>query len=270
VTLASDDAPGTPRLLAAADLSFAYADHVVLRDVSLTLSAGEIVALLGPNGSGKSTLLRVLLGQLHPARRGCVQWEGRAVEDWRRRDLARRVAYLPQSPTAEPEHRVADVLRLGRSAYWGAFGIESPRDVQVVREVAQLLELTDLLDRPIDQLSGGQRQRVFLGRCLAQEPATLLLDEPATFLDLRHQVDLLRLLRRLANEREVAVLMASHDLNLAAATADRAILLERGSVAAAGRPREVLDPVLLSRVYAVQMERVPSAGDGAALVFPKL
>jgi len=269
MTALSDSSSRTPRLLAAADLTFAYRDHAVLRDVSLALRAGELVALLGPNGSGKSTLLRLLLGQLPSTPAGAVQWDGKPVEQWRKRDLARRVAYLPQSPTAQGDHRVADVLRLGRSAYWGAFGLESPRDAEVVREVAALLELNDLLDRPMDELSGGQRQRVFLGRCLAQEPAALLLDEPTTFLDLRHQVDLLRLLRRLATGRSVAVLMASHDLNLAAATADRAVLLDAGSVAAEGPPDEVLQPETLSRVYGVRMERLTPAG-GAPLVFPKI
>ena len=268
MTAAPDNPPGTPRLLAAAGLTFAYRDHLVLRDVSLTLCAGELVALLGPNGSGKSTLLRVLLGQLPSAPAGAVQWDRRPVEHWRKRDLARRVAYLPQSPAAQGDHRVADVLRLGRSAYWGAFGLESPRDAEVVREVADLLELTGVLDRPMDHLSGGQRQRVFLGRCLAQEPAALLLDEPATFLDLRHQVDLLRLMRRLAKEQSVGVLMASHDLNLAAATADRAILLDAGSVAAEGAPGAVLEPETLTRVYGVPMARVTPAGGATPFVFP--
>jgi iron complex transport system ATP-binding protein len=175
------------------------------------------------------------------------------------------VAYLPQAPTADADHLVADVLRLGRSPYWGAFGLESARDADVVRDVAATLELTDLLGRTMDQLSGGQRQRVFVGRCLAQEPAALLLDEPTTFLDLRHQVELLRLLKRLAKERQVAVLMASHDLNLAAALADRAVLLDAGAVAAAGTPSEVLEPGLLLRVYGVSMERVV-AGAGAIVV----
>jgi len=259
-----------PPLLAAVDLTFSYDDHPVLSAVSLSLAPGEIVALLGPNGSGKSTLLRVLLGQLPSTRPGAVQWEGRPVEAWRKRDLARKVAYLPQSPTAEPDQSVADVLRLGRSAYWGAFGLESPRDAQVVRDVADLLDLTSLLDRPIDHLSGGQRQRVFLGRCLAQEPAALLLDEPSTFLDLRHQVDLLRLLRRLATERGVGVLMASHDLNLAAAAADRAVLLDAGSVAAEGPPRTVLAAETLTRVYGVPMESVTPAAGGTPFVFPRL
>jgi iron complex transport system ATP-binding protein len=253
-------------LLHAADLQFAYGQRPVLRGVSLSLESGQVVALLGPNGSGKSTLLRALLGQL-AVTSGAVRWDGRDVRQWPRRQLARRVAYLPQAPTADGDHLVGDVLRLGRAPYWGAFGLESARDADVVRDVAATLELTDLLARTMDQLSGGQRQRVFVGRCLAQEPAALLLDEPTTFLDLRHQVELLRLLKRLAKERSVAVLMASHDLNLAAPLADRAVLLEGGVVAAAGTPAEVLEPGLLSRVYGVSLDRVVA---GAALVFPRL
>src|SRR5688572_29536040 len=165
------------RVLDAADVAFAYGDRPVLRGVSVTLSPGEVVALLGPNGSGKSTLIRVLLGQLVPAA-GSVTWQEKPIASWRRRDLARLVAYLPQSPSYEPEQRVAEALRLGRAPYWGAFGIESTRDAQVVGEVARLLALEDLLARRMDELSGGQRQRVFVGRCLVQEPRALLLDEP--------------------------------------------------------------------------------------------
>jgi iron complex transport system ATP-binding protein len=240
----------------------------VLRGVSVSLAAGEVVALLGANGSGKSTLLRVLLGQLTPTT-GTVRWDGRDLSAWPRRELARRVAYLPQTPTADAEHRVIDVLRLGRTPYWGAFGLESQRDAQVVREVAATLELTDLLDRPVDRLSGGQRQRVFVGRCLAQEPAALLLDEPTTFLDLRHQVELLQLLRQLARSRAVGILMASHDLNLAAAMSDRAVLLDQGAVAAEGPPGEVLREEVLSRVYGLPMRRVPREG-GPPFVFPEI
>src|SRR5205085_815914 len=207
--------PDMDPLLEADNLSFAYGERPVLRGVSLRLGAGEVVALLGPNGSGKSTLIRALLGQLPAA--GSMKWEARPVNNWSRRELARRVAYLPQSPAFEPEQRVADVLRTGRAPYWGAFGLESARDLRVVIEVADLLGLTDLLDRPMGHLSGGQRQRVFVGRCLVQEPQALLLDEPNTFLDLRYQVELGRLLTRLSRERGIGVLMASHDLNLAGA-----------------------------------------------------
>ncbi|HWP39938.1 MAG TPA: ABC transporter ATP-binding protein [Tepidisphaeraceae bacterium] len=256
-------------LLYARDLSFAYTDRPVLRGVCVSLDAGQIVALIGPNGSGKSTLIKLLLGHLHPLQ-GEVRWEGRSLRQWRRRELARRVAYLPQSPTFEPEHRVIDVLRLGRAPYWQTFGIESTHDAQVVARVADLLELTDLLNRRMDRLSGGQRQRVFVGRCLVQDPAAMLLDEPNTFLDLRHQIDLGLLLKRLASQQRLGVLMASHDLNLAAAFADRMLLLSDGALVREGPPDQVLDPQVLGQVYGLPMRRL-EIGDGSPpVVVPQI
>src|SRR4051812_8095603 len=253
------------QLLQASGLTFAYGDAPVLRGVDVTLSAGEVVALLGPNGSGKSTLIRTLLGHLR-ADAGSIAWDGRPIERWRRRELAKRVAYLPQAPTYEPQQTVGDVLRLGRAAYWTAFGIESPRDAVVVSDVARTLGLANLLDRLVDSLSGGQRQRVFVGRCLVQEPAALLLDEPSTFLDLRHQVELCELLRTLARENQLAVFMASHDLNLAAAYSDRVMLLHEGTIVAAGKAEVVMEEALLAKVYGVGIERIARAGGGVVVV----
>lgn len=252
-------------LLDARSLHFAFGDRPVLRDISLHLSAGEVVALLGPNGAGKSTLLRVLLGQLQAS--GEVLWDGRGLRSWPRRELARRVAYLPQAPAADPEQRVSEVLAIGRAPYWGPFGIESAKDVQIVREIARQLNLIDLLPRPIGELSGGQRQLIFLARCLVQEPAALLLDEPNTFLDLRHQVELIQLLRRLARDNQIAVMMASHDLNLASAACDRCLLLGQGTVAADGIPGQVLSSEVLSEVYGVSISRATIPKTPFATVF---
>ena len=193
-----------------------------------------------PNGSGKTTLIKCLLGDLSGS--GSIQWFGRELHLWRRRELARKVAYLPQSAAYQESQSVSEVICLGRAPYWGAFGLESAGDVHVVARVAAQLGLGDLLDRRMDELSGGQRQRVFLGRCLAQEPQALLLDEPGTYLDLRHQVELCNHLRALARTKGIGVLMAMHDLNLAAAYADRVILLDQGGVAAQGNPDKVLRP----------------------------
>lgn len=255
-------------LLVARNLQFSFGHRAVLKDVSLKLNAGEVVALLGPNGAGKSTLLRALLGHLRGS--GTISWDGRDVRTWSRRELARRVAYLPQSPTADPDQLVADVLRAGRAPYWGAFGLESSRDVEVVGAVAQRLNLTDLLDRPMAELSGGQRQRVFLARCLVQEPAALLLDEPNTFLDLRHQVELGRLLKQLSRDSGLAVLMASHDLNLAGAVADRMILIDSGTIAAEGTPDVVLNPEVVAKVYGLSMIRIDDPGRAIPLIWPQL
>ena len=253
-------------LLEAAHLTFSYGRQPVLNDVSLRLAAGEVVALLGPNGAGKSTLLRALLGQLHAA--GTVKWEGRPVRSWRKWELARRVAYLPQSPVSNPHQRVADVLRTGRAPYWGAFGIESAKDLQVVRDVARTVEMTHLLGRTMGELSGGQRQLVFVARCLVQQPAALLLDEPNTFLDLGHQVKLASLLKKLSHESGLGILLAAHDLNLAARFAERLILLRDGTVVAEGRPAEVLDPGILGSAYGVPMRRFELPEGQPPLVLP--
>jgi iron complex transport system ATP-binding protein len=253
-------------LLSAADLCFSYGDRPALTNVSLTLQTGEIVAIIGPNGSGKSTLIKALLGHL-PAS-GEILWRDKKLADWRLRDLARVVAYLPQSPRHEPGQTVAEVLRLGRASRWGPFGLESSGDEQITLEVAHTLGLDDVMDRPMDQMSGGQRQRVFIGRCLTQQPAALLLDEPNTFLDLRHQIDLWQILRKLARENSLAVLVASHELNIAGAFADRMILLHEGRIAAAATPDQVLRPEVLSPVYGLPLVRYGDAPH--PIVLPQL
>jgi ABC-type cobalamin/Fe3+-siderophores transport system ATPase subunit len=254
----------TTPLLDATGVSFAYGDRPVLRDVRIGLRGGEVVALIGPNGSGKSTLIKSLLGHL-PAR-GDVAWDGRPMSAWGRRDLARFVAYLPQSPAFDPQQRVADVLRMGRAPYWGPFGLESARDMEVVARTIGELRLHEWTTRRMDEMSGGQRQLVYVARALIQEPRALLLDEPNTYLDLRHQVELGQLMRRLARERSLGLLIASHDLNLAAAFADRLVLLDEGAVAADGPADVVLEPELLARVYGVRMDRVDRAGKPPVLV----
>jgi iron complex transport system ATP-binding protein len=246
------------QLLRAIDLNFAYGDRPILRNISISITTGETVALIGPNGSGKSTLIQSLLGHL-PAK-GSITLQGKPINEWPRKQLARRVAYLAQSPNYEPGQTVLDVLRVGRAPYWSAFGVESTADAAVVRGVSAKLQLDELLHRPMDQLSGGQRQRVFIGRCLVQQPTALLLDEPDTYLDLRHQVELGRLIRTLAKEGAMGVLWASHDLNQAAAFADRLVLLRDGAVAAEGTAAEVLRADLLSEVYGVQLECIDRPG----------
>lgn len=244
-------------LLSAQRVSFGYSTTLVLKDVSVRLAPGEIVGLLGPNGSGKSTLIRCLLGQLRAS--GDISWLDRPLPQWHSRELAKVVAYLPQAATFDPDQTVADVLKLGRAAYWGAFGIESERDLQIVADVARRLDLFDMLARPVGELSGGQRQRVIVGRCLVQQPKVMLLDEPSTYLDLRHQIDLARLLRSLAREG-IGVIAALHDLNLAAMLADRIVLLHEGTVVADAAPAEVLKPDLLEHVYGLPMEQFQRPG----------
>jgi iron complex transport system ATP-binding protein len=254
-------------ILKATNIAFAYARVPVLTNISLELEAGKITALIGPNGSGKSTLLRILLGDLRAS--GEILWRDKPISQWPRRELGRFIAYLPQNPRHEPGQTVLDVIRLGRAPYWGAFGLEGDSDQKIILEIADTLELKDLLDRSMDEISGGQRQRVFLGRCLAQQPAAVLLDEPHTFLDLKHQIEICQLLRRLSQTHNLSVLMASHDLNMVGAFSDEMILLHEGRMLAKGTPTQVLHPETLKAAYDVEMVLLKTPA-GHPMVFPEL
>src|SRR5690606_3299972 len=229
----------------------------------------------GPNGSGKSSLLKLALGHLK-ARTGEVAWFGRPLVNWSRRELARRVAYLPPAPTTLPGQAVLDVLASGRAPYWGAFGVGSQADRLAATEAAELLGLADWLRRDVATLSGGQRQRVFIARCVAQtlDPASrsrggaiLLLDEPDTYLDLRHIAELGRVLRDLAHQHGLGILLASHDLNFAAGVADRVALLAGGRVRATGPAAEVLTPASIQSIYETQVDVLQR--DGRTFVIPE-
>jgi len=237
----------------------------VLNAASLELSPGTLTALIGPNGSGKTTLLRAAVGLLESS--GRILWNELDRSGYRRRELARVVAYLPQGASWVEGQTVEATLRAGRAMHAGAFGFESPLDVQVVSEIAAKLSLEPLLGRLMSSLSGGQQQRVLLGRCLAQQPRALLLDEPATFLDLRFQLEVYGLIRRLCRQDGLGVLMASHDLNLAGEFADRVILLKEGKIVATGEPSEVIRAAILADVFGVKMIELRD-GRGRYVVTP--
>jgi iron complex transport system ATP-binding protein len=224
----------------------------VLRDATLLLRAGELVALLGPNGSGKTTVLRLLTGQLRPDA-GRVTFDGVAVSAWRRDALARRVAVLPQQLDLPAGFRVAELVEMGRAPHARRLFASTAEDERAVRRALVDADALELAHRFADELSGGERQRVLVAMALAQEPELLLLDEPTLHLDLAHQVSLLSTIRRLRSQRGLAVLAVLHDLNLAAAFAPRVVVLADGGVAADGPAGAVLTPVLVERVFGVAM-----------------
>ena len=230
----------------------------ILEGASLAVAAGEVVALVGPNGSGKTTLLRAAMGFLK-LDAGDVLWSGDAAIVLRPTELARQAAYLPQSPTLVPQQRVREAILLGRFAARGAAFVDSPADRDAVVAAAETTNVADLLERRLGDLSGGQRQRVMLARCLAQGAPTLVLDEPTTFLDLGHQIELSRLLVSLARAGR-SVLMTSHDLGLAAMYADRVAVLHAGRIVAAGAPADVLTESLIADVFGVTVRRVDVDG----------
>ena len=255
--------------LVAEGLRFAYTPgEPVLAGLSMTARAGRLTAVLGPNGSGKTTLLKVLVGLLAPSA-GQVRLAGRPVASYRRADLARRVAYVPQETLAAVGFTVFETVLMGRSPHVGRLGFESEADWQAAREALRLTETERLADRGLADLSGGERQRVIVARALAQEPDLVLLDEPTSFLDIRHQHGIYGLLRHLVAEQGKTVVTVSHDLSLASAYADEVVLLWRGEVAAAGTPQEVIRPDVLEPVYETPVEVRTDEATGRPLVLPR-
>lgn len=246
-------------LLSTRNLSVTLGGQAILREISFSVRPGELVALIGPNGSGKTTLLRSLLGLVSFS--GEVSWMGEAaiVRDPRR--LARVASYLQQNPTAIPGQTVTQAILLGRHAQRGMFDFaDTAEDCRVLGEAARAIGVDSFFHRALESLSGGQRQRVFLARCLAQASPMLLLDEPATFLDLRHQVELYQLLRGLVRHHGRTIVMACHDLNLAAMHADRMILLDGGRLVADGLPDELMNPETIGTTFGVRMKRIDVEG----------
>jgi len=235
-------------VLEAIDLAVGYGAATVVEGVDLTLRASECLAIIGPNGTGKSTLLRGLAGVLTAAR-GEVRILGRDIRRYRRRELARAIAGVPAELAPAFSFRVRDLVGMGRHPYVGLLGELTEDDRRAVAAAMAATETTALAERWFDELSSGERQRVVLAQALAQEAPLLLLDEPTAHLDLNHATHLLDLLQELRSARGLAVVLVSHDLNLAAEYADRLLLLAGGRPRAHGAPSEVLDYRVIEEVY---------------------
>ncbi|OZV76682.1 iron-dicitrate transporter ATP-binding subunit [Micromonospora echinospora] len=236
------------------DLRLGYHGATVVHDAAITLRPGAVTALVGPNGSGKSTLLRGL-ARLHPLEHGEVQLaDGTSARTLTAREFARRVTLLAQSRPTPSGVTVRDVVGYGRHPYRGRWRAGDPDGPAMVDRAMATTGVTAMADRPVDELSGGELQRVWLATCLAQDTGVLLLDEPTTFLDLRYQVEILDLMRDLADDDRVAVGVVLHDLNQAAAVADEVVLLHAGRVRATGSPADVLTEEALTETYGIRIE----------------
>ncbi len=238
-----------------------------LRDLTCAVGEGEILGIIGPNGSGKSTLLK-LLGAILPPHRGTVRLHDRSLDSFARLELARLVAYVPQHSSVVFPFTLVEFVLMGRFPHrrtggvLGGFGWETAEDVRAAEQAMVDMEILHLADRAISDVSGGEWQRAVIARALAQAPTILLLDEPTVFLDLRHQVDICAIMRRLNREQGLTVVWVSHDLNLAAQYCDRLLLLQEGVMVRLGAPSAVLQPEVIESVYRcpVLVDRHPASG----------
>ena len=250
-------------------LTLAYRDRTVVHEASLHLLPGAVTALVGPNGSGKSTLLRSL-ARLHAISDGTVLLDdGGPAAALGAREFARRVTLLSQSRPSPSGLDVRDVVGFGRHPYRRRFGSLGDADREAIAWAMEVTGTDAMAGRPVDELSGGELQRVWLATCLAQRTGVLLLDEPTNHLDLRYQVEILDLVRDLADDHEVALGIVLHDLNQAAAVADTVVLLDQGRVRASGAPVDVMSGELLSEVYGLPIESVVDPETGVVRTVPR-
>jgi iron complex transport system ATP-binding protein len=232
-------------------ISKAYDKKTVLKDVNLTVQKGEFIGLLGPNGSGKSTLLRMISG-VEQVDHGTVELQGKSVGEYQRKDLARWLAVLEQEALPPLGFTTREIVEMGRYPFQSWLGDDSSSGYQLVDQILERLQLSDIADRKVDTLSGGQRQRVALGRVMAQEPLLLLLDEPTTYLDIAYQIQMMDYILKWQVECGLTVVAVLHDLNLAAQYCTRLLMVSEGQIAADGTPEEIISTELIKQVYGTE------------------
>ena len=248
-------------------VTIGYGGDPVVRDLSITLADGRVTTIVGPNGCGKSTLLRTMSRLLKPTS-GTVLLDGESIHDLHTRDVARTMALLPQSPIAPDGLLVRDLVGRGRHPHQRWFSQWSPEDERIVELALEMTDTASLRDRPLDQLSGGQRQRAWIAMTLAQDTDLLLLDEPTTYLDLAHQVEVLDLVTRLNRERGRTVVMVLHDLNLAARYSDTIAVMKDGVLVTQGSPSDVFTSAMLAETFGLDADVLADPRTGLPIIVP--
>ncbi len=230
------------------DLDYSYGKISVLKNISFKIERGDFFIIIGPNGSGKTTLLRLLAGIIS-AGRGTIEVLGDSIEDYSRKALARKIAYVPQTVPVDFPFTVSEVVLMGRSPHLGMLGLEKEKDLATAKQAMKFTELDHLAGRRTNQLSGGECQRVFIARAICQETEIIILDEPTASLDLAHQTRIMDLMENLQKERDITIVMVSHDVNLASMYGKSLLLLKEGRIAGRGNPDEVLTFQTLEAAY---------------------
>jgi len=248
-------------------VTYAGSPTRALDGVSISVASGSLYSVLGPNGSGKSTLMRALMGMI-PLESGSVSLEGRPLPEWKRSEIAKVVGAVSQTESIAFPLTVRELVAMGRYPHIGPLSSETDTDREAITHALEACDVTDLANRDVTTLSGGEFQRARIARALAQTPSTLVLDEPTSSLDIRHQMAILELLRASA-DRGMTVLVVTHDLDLAAQFSDRMLLLSEGRVAADGTPGEVLTEQVLTEVYGWPIAVSQDGSDGVPRVVPR-
>ena len=263
-----DDTKGTPSMvLSGQHLTLAYEQKVISQDLSVDIPQGKVTVIIGPNACGKSTLLKALSRILTP-QQGQVILDGKAITEYSAKELAKYLGLLPQSSIAPSGITVSDLVSRGRFPHQGLLKKWSQQDEDAVQQALRQTQLLELADRYVDELSGGQRQRVWLALVLAQQTDLLMLDEPTTYLDIAHQLEVLDLCRQLNRTHQKTIVMVLHDLNLAARYADYMIAMKDGKIVGADQPDELIQPTLLKTVFGIDSNVIQDPVTGTPLVVP--
>jgi iron complex transport system ATP-binding protein len=253
--------------LTTSNLDIAYDDRLIVQNLNIAIPQGKITALVGSNGSGKSTILKTMARLMHPSG-GSVLLDGRSIHKQSTKEVAKQLAILPQNPTAPDGLTVAELVSYGRFPYQKGFGSLTKEDRRIIQWAIEATGMGEFADRPVDQLSGGQRQRAWIAMALAQETDILFLDEPTTFLDMAHQLEVLHLLQKLNEMNNRTVVMVVHDLNHASRYAHHMVAIKKGTVVGEGTPAEVMTPDILREVFNIEADIVPDPRTGVPLCLP--
>ena len=239
-------------VLEAKRIVYSYTRKPVVNDVSLEVKKGEFMSILGPNGSGKSTLLKTL-SHIYIPDSGEIVLMGKSLDTYKRKEIAQRIAMVPQDTSLDFEFTVEEVVLMGRHPFLGRFGKEDVLDMDLAYEAMERTNTLHIKDSLITEISGGERQRVFIAKALAQNTSIMLLDEPTSHLDINHQIEILELLKRLNSEKELAIVLVIHDINLAARYSDRILLMKDGEIVDQGSPETVITPESIENTYGMKV-----------------
>ena len=236
-------------------INFSYDQDTILHSISISINPGEFIGVIGPNGSGKSTLLKLLGGLLKPDS-GQLNFKGKSYLDYQRKQLAQSITWVPQEHPMVFPFKVSEIVLMGRHPHLSAFTFEGDEDIEIARNAMARTQTLQFAQRNFNEISGGEKQRVVIAGAITQEPELMILDEPTSALDIKYQIQILKILKQLNEDKNMTVILAMHDLHLAAKFCNRLILLEDGKIFQDGKAKEVLQKEHIEKVYGVKVHLI--------------